>query len=755
MKSYFRTLLTIAAAVILTGTVFAPSLAVTVHASGITENSGAAGSNISSSATDLDDPGDSDNTDTGNPVDPGNSDDPVDPDGPEDSDEPEDPTKPKPAEPTETQTITAANIKASFGDAPFAITVELPDSSGGLSYTSSDSKIAEIDENGIITIHQIGSAKITITAGATDKYKKSTKTITLTVGTGLTKPTAPVITNTGSGVQIAWTKDARAQGYYLYRKSSGGTWALLDTLSGADSTTYHDTTITTGLTYAYRVYSYTASGAASSSAGTSANCRYMTAPAILRLAETSGGNSLLWSKSTGASGYRVYRKSSKDSSWTMTAQLTSVNNCSWTDINVTNGVYYTYRIAAYYLTSATSSESVPSGESSILRLKTPTTVKQSSISAARKMTVKWTKNSSADGYQVQYASNSLFTSMKTKTVKGAATNSLTLTGLNKKNTYFVRVRSYKTVNGQKYYSAWNVSSKVKSTRSAAAAAVKSGKSLWELRAKSKQTLYQYDTVQGSCTDGTYAYFAMYNRTVEKCRIVKVRLSTMKVVKTSATLSIAHGNDLTYIPEKKCIAAVHYSINTKRISLISTSTLKVKESKDITIPSGLSGATTAERKAITGFCGISYNASRRQYVVLLSKSHNFLILNESMEAISYVKASKKYSYTYQGIDTTDDYIIVAMSPNGAGTKNSIAIYTWDGTFISQVATKAGYEMEGVFHAGKQFYAVSYRSYYKIYYTKQKKTVTVKVKGKTKKKKVTVKVRHRKLMRDNYIYKLTKL
>ncbi len=481
----------------------------------------------------------------------------------------------------------------------------------------------------------------------------------------------------------------------------------------------------------------------------------MTAPVILRISETSGGNSLLWSKSTGASGYRIYRKSSGDSDWILAAELASVNNCSWTDINVTNNVYYTYRIAAYYLTSATSSESVPSVESSILRLKTPTTVRQSSLSAARKMTVKWTKNSSADGYQVQYASDSLFTSKKTKTVKDPAANSLTLTGLNKKNTYFVRVRSYKTVDGRKYYSAWNVSSKVKSTRSAVASAVKSGKSLWELRAKSKQKLYQYDTVQGSCTDGTYAYFAMYNRTVEKCRIVKVRLSTMKVVKTSAILSIAHGNDLTYIPEKKCIAAVHYSVNTKRISLISTSTLTVQESKDITIPSGLSGATTTERKAITGFCGISYNAARGQYAVLLSKSHNFLILNENMEAISYVKASKKYSCTYQAIDTTDDYIIVSMSPNGAGTRNSIAIYTWDGALISQVATKAGYEMEGVFHAGKQFYAVSYRSYYKVYYTKQKKTVTVKVKGKTKKKKVTVKIRHRKLMRDNYIYKLTKL
>ena len=68
---------------------------------------------------------------------------------------------------------------------------------------------------------------------------------------------------------------------------------------------------------------------------------------------------------------------------------------------------------------------------------------------------------------------------------------------------------------------------------------------------------------------------------------------------------------------------------------------------------------------------------------------------------------------------------------------------------------GYEIENIFHTGKQFYAGFYRSYYKAYYTKEKQKVKKKVNGKIKTVTKTVKIKHRKLMRDNYIYSLTNL
>ncbi|MBR0447587.1 MAG: fibronectin type III domain-containing protein, partial [Clostridia bacterium] len=74
----------------------------------------------------------------------------------------------------------------------------------------------------------------------------------------------------------------------------------------------------------------------------------------------------------------------------------------------------------------------------------------------KKLTIKWTKKTTqVTGYQIQYSTSKSFKSYKTKTVSGYKTTSTSLTGLKAKTTYYVRVRTYKTVNGVKIYSAWS------------------------------------------------------------------------------------------------------------------------------------------------------------------------------------------------------------------------------------------------------------------------------------------------------------
>ncbi len=85
------------------------------------------------------------------------------------------------------------------------------------------------------------------------------------------------------------------------------------------------------------------------------------------------------------------------------------------------------------------------------------------VKAAKKaISVIWKKVGGVKGYQVQVATDKKFKkNKKTVTIKKQKTTKTTVKKLKAKKKYYVRVRTYKTVNGKKVYSAW---SKVKSVK---------------------------------------------------------------------------------------------------------------------------------------------------------------------------------------------------------------------------------------------------------------------------------------------------
>ncbi len=83
--------------------------------------------------------------------------------------------------------------------------------------------------------------------------------------------------------------------------------------------------------------------------------------------------------------------------------------------------------------------------------------KVTALKTSLKVTLK-KKSKQVTGYQIQYSTSKSFKSAKTKTTKST---SYTIKSLKAKKTYYVRVRTYKTVGGKKYYSEW---SKVKSKK---------------------------------------------------------------------------------------------------------------------------------------------------------------------------------------------------------------------------------------------------------------------------------------------------
>ena len=81
---------------------------------------------------------------------------------------------------------------------------------------------------------------------------------------------------------------------------------------------------------------------------------------------------------------------------------------------------------------------------------------------AKQAVVKWAKIAGVTGYEIQYSLSSTFASGN-KSVKaaGAATLTKTVTALTSGKTYYVRIRTYQTVSGTTYYSAWSAAKSIK------------------------------------------------------------------------------------------------------------------------------------------------------------------------------------------------------------------------------------------------------------------------------------------------------
>ena len=545
-----------------------------------------------------------------------------------------------------------------------------------------------------------------------------------------------------NGISLTWKKIAGAKGYYIKRKVSGGTWQVLIKTKGEDVLNYIDSDVTVGSTYYYCVKAY--AGSEKGEASANKKVVYLLPPS-LTTEVASNGIQLRWNRPVSASGYYVYRRLLTKNTWTKVYTITQPGEISWRDTTAKNGNTYAYVVTTYN----GASESIYSNEKSYTKVNVPK-VTGLTRKSSTKMKVTWKVNKYASGYQIQYSKNSLFQGVKKVTLRDGSLSAYTLSGLAKKQNYYVRIRTFIKKNGKTYFSAWAASSNVKSTKTAKATILKKGKKKLELRSFAKQVMFQHDVLQGSCTDGTYSYYVLLNKSNYYSKIVKVHHSTRKVVLVSGAMYLGSGNDMTYNPDKNCLVVVQCTgTDPKALISIDPNTLGIIENRHITLPNKLAGGTTSDAKGATAFSGIAYDKTRKQYAVLLSHNYNFILLDAEMNPIQYVKASKKNDYKIQGIDATSDYILVAQSPKySSQAYNIITVYDWDGNYIAKINAKKGYEIESIFHIGKKYYASFYRSYYKIYY--KKVTKKVKVKGRIKKKKV--KKKYTKFMRDNYVYRI---
>jgi DNA-binding beta-propeller fold protein YncE len=366
------------------------------------------------------------------------------------------------------------------------------------------------------------------------------------------------------------------------------------------------------------------------------------------------------------------------------------------------------------------------------------------------ITAWWHTLDGADGYEIQYSSNRFFRDTVPDQVPADASG-YTFTDLSDSNQYYFRIRAFcEESSGDLIYTDWTHSENALSTLRPLINQLNFDEEIFEIRSSAGQKVGYYDTLQGGCSDGEYVYFALYNRKKEKCKIAKFDLATGEKIKVSKVLSISHGNDLTYNSAQDILVAVHSSNNGRKVSLIDPETLKIISHEFITLDTPVPGMSEKRRKAFKGIGALAYNEQYDQYVGRVKNTNDLLFMDDSFNAIRYVSIDKPVKQTFQGMDTVGEYVLVGQSFKKSSDYNMLSVYDWQGNYISRINIKKGYELECLFHTTDKFYAGFYRSYYKTYYT----TAYKKVVKNGKKVRVKTKVKKKKLMRDNYIYKIDK-
>ena len=145
------------------------------------------------------------------------------------------------------------------------------------------------------------------------------------------------ISNGSSGVILKWKKVTGVSQYKIYKKTGKGAWKELATTKKA---TYTDRKVTSNTRYDYSIAALDKNKKAISVRKLTSGIKYIEAPRITRFKNIENGTEITWTKSNGASKYRIYYKVG-NGNWNY---LATVKGTTYTHKNLKNGKNYSYKV---------------------------------------------------------------------------------------------------------------------------------------------------------------------------------------------------------------------------------------------------------------------------------------------------------------------------------------------------------------------------------------------------------------------------
>lgn len=268
-----------------------------------------------------------------------------------------------------------------------------------------------------------------------------------------------------NNIKLRWKKCSSAKGYQIYRATSpNGPFTRIKTIPKKNTTSYTDSGKICGKYYYYKIRSY---GTLNHKRSYSNYTKIVKARAVP--AATSHFNAysktykqikLKWTRVPGASGYQLYRATSKNGKYKYFKNVKKGRTTSYiTSSKLKAGRTYYFKLRAYRTTAGKHIHGTFSKVSTAKAVpaKPHFSAKKSSSNT---ITLSWKKVPKVDGYILVRATSKNGKYKYIQTIGSSSPRSLVDRNLKKGRTYYYKMRTYKRIHGKRIHSYYTSSKKV-------------------------------------------------------------------------------------------------------------------------------------------------------------------------------------------------------------------------------------------------------------------------------------------------------
>lgn len=284
-----------------------------------------------------------------------------------------------------------------------------------------------------------------------------TGSLTATFKIQMRSPVMQGVENKTGGLGVSWNNVPGAEYYGIYKKTGNGSFTLADTVS-ASKLTWTDKKVTAGKAYTYRIKAI--NGSITSGYSAQLTAAYVGTAKISSISVGNKGITLKWKKTSGVSGYYVYRRTEGQPIWKYLKKINSAKTVTYADTKCTTGTGYDYKVVPYRIISRKTYVGDAANIKSILYLKKMSTPSVRNVKG-RKAQVFWKQAKRAEGYQIRYATKKSMAGAKTVRISSGTIRTTVLSGLKKNKTYYVQIRAIRHGEKMTGYSAWSAAKSIR------------------------------------------------------------------------------------------------------------------------------------------------------------------------------------------------------------------------------------------------------------------------------------------------------